>query len=133
MVYSITRLVCGKRPDNFQVRQLCLSVVFSGVLQCVICCHVDDFLWAGEERFEQRVIDSFRRDFQVGTEKNGPFIIWVLKFVKNKTELSQRSFIEKLEQLRQTDTSAKSARSTLGKLQWLATQSRPDLITEYRF
>ena len=47
---------------------------------------------------------------------------------QDRISLSQRSFFEKMEQLRVTDISAESVRSTSGKLQQLASQSRPGLM-----
>ena len=78
--------------------------VFNGVLQGIICCHVDDFLWAAEDRFE-RVIDSLGRDFHFGTEGNGCFHYLVVEICQkqDRISMSQRSFIEKLEQYRVTD------------------------------
>ena len=49
----------------------------------IICLHVDDIFMAGDKEFHSRVVDSIKRDFQIGSEdKNdilfvGQRIRWV--------------------------------------------------------
>ena len=108
----------------------------------ILACHVDDFIWGGDQMFVEAVIPKLRSMFNVGREETETF-----KYVG--IELEQR---EKILHLRQQDyvnnlvpielSKARSMqqdypltneehdkfRSKIGQILWVARQSRPDTI-----
>ena len=104
----------------------------------VICLHVDDFLYAGTNEFEERFIKSVVcKEFVVGCMETCPLVFTGLKISYQEGEvfMSQEHFIETLEVLK-TDgekdimldvENTTDMRGLLGKLQWVACQTRPDV------
>lgn len=119
----------------------------TGLVDGVLACHVDDFLWGGTLEFEREVINKIRSTFYVGREdqeENGsfPFVgIEISKCGKNII-LQQKSYQNNMqsipiEKCRQADKSApintiekEQLQSKIGQILWMARQSRPDVIFE---
>ena len=102
-----------------------------GDLVGVLGLHVDDFIWGGDDNFEI-VIGELRNVLSVGSENVGSFTFLGLEitFSENTVWLSQSGFIRGIEEMPETefsDESRTSVRNLLGKLQWVASQTRPDL------
>ena len=114
---------------------------FSGFLNV----HVDDFLAAGNRDFHEKVLRRLKEKFQIGTEEYGDFnyVGWNIKqsAVSNNTvTIDQIDYQEtkispvsvssgrrnqpdyELSELEKTEF-----QQLLGKLQWITSQSRPDL------
>ena len=45
----------------------------NGTLAGIVACHADDLLWAGNKDFEEKVIQSVRKNFNIGKEIDTPF------------------------------------------------------------
>ena len=104
----------------------------------VICLHVDDFLYAGTNEFEESVIKSVVcKEFIVGCMETCPLLFTGLKISHQDGEvfMSQEHFIETLEVLKtggEKDITldvenTRKMKGLLGKLQWVASQTRPDV------
>ena len=102
-----------------------------GVLEGVICCHVDDFFWSGSDMFENTVIKPFKLRFKVGSEADESFMFLGIdvKSSRDHVCLSQKAYITaKLSVIdRNVKNPLEVIRSSIGKLQWVATQTRPDI------
>ena len=115
---------------------------FDGQLQGIMCTHVDDFLWAGTSLFELRVIDKIRKDFIVKSEESRVFKYLGLDIIQNHSGISikQDDFVKTLSLLdsgtaydiesQMSEMQTTQCRSLIGKINWLATQTRPDLSYE---
>ena len=107
----------------------------------ILACHVDDFIWSGNEQFNN-IIDKIRNTFQIGKENTEAFKYCGINLQCNNTiiHLDQYKYtdnispvdvdpmraMQKDSQLSQTEKH--SLRSKLGQLLWLAHQSRPDIL-----
>ena len=76
------RPVCKMVKDFFLsvkgkqlVREPAVFVWFErGQLKGFVSTHVDDFLWSGEETFENDIIQQLRKRFPIGEETKGYFV-----------------------------------------------------------
>jgi len=95
--------------------------------------HVDDFLWAGSDRFKQDVILSLRMKFYCGKE-----IVCSFRYIglnieptDGKIYLNQKDYTEEIKQVDRdvhpNDIKKNIYPEIVGQLHWIATQSRPDL------
>ena len=113
-----------------------------GELQGIVSTHVDDFCWAGTKYFESRVISGIRKVFKVKSEDRHAFKYLGLDLFQEQDQIliKQDKFVQKLEVIKitrkyvpteaMTEGEVRLCRSALGKLNWLATQTRPDLSFE---
>ena len=105
----------------------------------LICCHVDDFLWGGSEKFKEMVIDKTKQTFEISKEDQGDlkYIGLDLHQSRNQITVSQKKYIESLEEI-ETDSKRKNEeelnckekrmlRGAVGQLNWIAFQTRPDM------
>ena len=114
---------------------------FSGFLNI----HVDDFLGAGNIDFHEKVIKRLKEKFQIGTEEHGDFT-YVGWNIKQSGESNNTVTIDQIDyqETKISPVSVSSGRRNqpdyelselektefqqlLGKLQWITSQSRPDL------
>ena len=107
----------------------------------IIVIHVDDFLYGGSTQFEKK-IEEIRQEFVVGSESDAPFKYVGLNVNKNNTSIivDQSSYIERIEEINITNRNNKSRpleineqreyRGICGQLNWVASQTRPDLSFE---
>ena len=115
-----------------------------GKLEGIFIMHVDDFLFSGTTNFEENVIDKISKKYKVGKRQADNF-----KYVGitvSKTEkgiiIDQDHYAENLEEIhipmhRKGDKQSPLTKeeqecmlSVAGQLNWLATQTRPDLSFE---
>ena len=111
-------------------------------LQGFIMSHVDDFLWAGSNKFKVSVIQKIREKFKISSENSNYFkyIGWQIQQCPDGIYISQKDYAQDdLEIAKISGPSGRSAtdpitkeekeslRSVIGKLNWLAGQTRPDL------
>ena len=98
-----------------------------------LTCHVDDFFWAGTAEFERAVILPLKGRFSIGSEERDNFkYLGVQIFSKEKRIcLGLSEFIRSLEETDVSEVIDEKAvsqyRTSLGKLQWIASQIRPDI------
>ena len=111
----------------------------------ILACHVDDFLWAGSQEFENSVVNGIRSTFAIGREvshEDGafPYIGIELSNIGGVILLSQKTYIKNLnaitvdkERMMERDEPVTSQerdalQSKIGQILWVARQSRPDVI-----
>ena len=112
----------------------------SGDLAGMFIMHVDDFLYAGSHSFQQ-VIEKLSNIFKVGSKGADVFryIGLDVKETDAGTTVSQDFYISTLVEIHITSSrkmrkhdaltkdEEKQLRAVIGQLNWIATQSRPDL------
>lgn len=104
----------------------------NGMLCGIIGVHVDDFLYGGTHDFEQNVISKLRSIFQVGLEESSGLIYIGLQISQGNhgINLSTDKYTESLKEVC-TDLDPTKLKKELkhvsGQLNWIATQSRPDI------
>lgn len=114
----------------------------NGRTEGIICTYVDDFLWAGTENFEQRVITPLRQAFQVGSSDSICFKYVGLNIVTNGdgsitidqfqygASLSPVAISKQRSSMKTSDLSERERaeyRALVGQLNWIATHTRPDI------
>ena len=114
----------------------------NGILSGIVCLHVDDMLWSGTEEFQNKVISDISEKFQIGSTETGIF-----KYVgvnvsnaDNFVGVDQKHYIQTLQEVTissgrsrsddLTPEERKEYRSIVGQLNWVATQTRPDILFE---
>ena len=110
-------------------------------LEGLVCIHVDDFCWGGTKRFEECVIFKLKKDFLVGATDSGNFkyVGLNIKQEADGISLDQESYIKSLNQVEicqrksqkkdmsLNDEETHKYRSVVGQLNWIGTQTRPDI------
>ena len=111
-------------------------------LEGIITCHVDDFLWCGSSRFEKKVIEKLRQVFLLGSEESEIFRYLGLHIHQQSDRVIKVHQMPQAEELQepklsperrmQQDSELSPAeltrlRGVTGQINWLATQTRPDL------
>lgn len=104
----------------------------------IIVAHVDDFMWAGNAKFEDEVIEKLRKVFKISKEDSEHFKYLGLNIKQRQDgiEVDQIAYNDAIKEFkiesgrdRNEDASKeekKAFRSVVGQLQW-ATQTRPDI------
>ncbi|XP_018008572.1 uncharacterized protein LOC108666247 [Hyalella azteca] len=113
-----------------------------GVLSGIICIHVDDFCWDGEDFFRDTVINSLKDKFLIGTTSHGSFKYIGVHLERDSAGgigLSQDDYVRSLEEVKLEEKHKRSRsdvlsemekrdyRALVGQLNWIATQTRPDI------
>ena len=107
----------------------------------VIIVHVDDFLFAGNEKFQNTVIGNLRQTFAIGKEESKQFKYLGLNlcYQEDKITIDNKEYIKNLECVNikrhlSHDLSESLSndmkdilRQKLGQLLWVCNQSRPDI------
>ena len=108
----------------------------------VICVYVDDFLWAGTDLFYEQVIKKLEKLFLIGKFGQGEFKYIGLK-IDNNDSITTIDQLEYASSIQPISVSCKRAgdksseinekektefRSLLGQLNWVGTQTRPDIL-----
>ena len=111
----------------------------------VICIHVDDFCWAGDDIFKTAIIDPLQEQFLIGHISSKAFKYIGLNMMQESNgsiTLNQNDYITTLQEIDvdnvnarhrsedATDNEKKSYRALVGQLNWVATQTRPDVSYE---
>ena len=113
-----------------------------GKIEGVMCVYVDDFLWAGTKKFEKKIIMQMYKVFQVGSSNSGCFKYVGLNIVTNEdgsisvdqhqygASLKSITISKQRAAMKNSDLSEKERseyRGLVGQLNWMATQTRPDI------
>ena len=109
-------------------------------LKGVLCIHVDDILWGGDESFKRDIIDSLRDHFEIGNEEKGNFKFLGVHVNSNVEEeyiiLDQNQYIGEVRKMKVdlenkerllTMEEQREYRSIVGQLNWISNQTRPDI------
>lgn len=114
----------------------------NGRLEGIICLHVDDFLWAGTANFEKSIMKGLASMFLVGSSSgNGSFRYVGINVEQDSKGISvhQSEYVSAIKPMDLINRSLKDKevlldekekheyRSLVGQLNWIATQTRPDL------
>ena len=113
----------------------------NGMLEGLMCIHVDDFLYCGTKEFEKCVIEKIRKEFLVGSSASGSFKYLGLNVMPNTEGISvdQIQYASSLNTLEVTYARAMQKnselseeektgyRSLIGQLSWISTHTRPDI------
>ena len=113
-----------------------------GKLTGVLATHVDDFIWAGNQEFEGKVISIIRSKLNVGKEDDQVFKYLGIELRSDNDQilhLHQNQYadnisfiqVDKVRSLQKdtslTESERKILRSKIGQMLWMARQSRPDI------
>ena len=113
-----------------------------GDLHGILVTHVDDFLWGGSHKFVENVIKTLHNVFIVGTVNKYAFkyLGLNLKEKESSIDISQKEYIEQIQPMTYEKSKTKhdkldqievrNLRTLIGQLNWIATQTRPDLLYE---
>ena len=108
----------------------------------VVCTHVDDFLWAGTSFFENGVIAKLCQTFLIGSTASNAFKylgLHIVSYENGSKTLDQFQYASSLTPIgisRQranlksselSSTEKAAYRALIGQLNWIATQTRPDI------
>ena len=111
------------------------------MLDGIVCIHVDDFFWGGTDNFEKHIILKLEKDFLIGATDSGQFK-YVGINIKQEIDgisLDQESYIKSLNQVEISQKRSQRKemplneeethqyRSVVGQLNWIGTQTRPDI------
>ena len=116
----------------------------NGKLEGIFVMHVDDFLFAGTEDFNKNVIEPIASKYKVGKRMIDNFRYLGLSVTQDgsSVKVNQNDYGAEMEEIpvsssRKSDRTSPlnkqeihSLRATAGQLNWLATQTRPDLSYE---
>ena len=108
----------------------------------LLASHVDDVLWASTTSFEKNVIDKLKSTFQISKETCEDAFKYVglsLEHEDGIISINQDHYINDIKPIEINKSpkrdphdlvsaeESKQLRSTIGQLNWVATQSRPDI------
>ena len=107
----------------------------------VICIYVDDFLWAGTEWFDKMVVEKLKQAFLIGSSGSVTFRYVGLKVTSSEDGISvdQGQYVASLQPIKMnrprsyqrdnglSDSEKDSYRSLIGQLNWISTNTRPDI------
>jgi len=108
-----------------------------GKLQGVLCCHVDDFFYAGTRLFHEKIVSHVQKSFDLSKESFSTFQYLGLDI--NQTgefvAMHQNDYIKTLQPIELKDTSKRNLtqeeklqlKALIGQIQWVSKQTRPDL------
>ena len=103
--------------------------------------HVDDVFWGGTDIFEKKIVDTIRKTFKMSKENHSSFMYLGLFLEETPTGiiLNQKDYVKELQKIEIQDERSKQTndelnetekhqlRSVIGQLNWLCTQTRPDI------
>ncbi|KAK6187111.1 hypothetical protein SNE40_005204 [Patella caerulea] len=114
----------------------------NGTVMGILACHVDDFVWGGDQMFVKQVIDKIREQFNVGKEEFSAFRFLGIDLTcdDNKIYLNQNNYADSISFINivksrlqnknsdLTESERKILQSKIGQILWIGYQSRPDVI-----
>ena len=120
--------------------QACYVWRVNGVLKGAIGLHVDDIIWMGDSDFRTMVITSIKKKFLLSSENSGNFKYLGMQITQcgRSINVDQAHYVKTIEDVEVDTTDRKNEdplsdaektalKSTVGKLTWAATRSRPDI------
>ena len=134
----------GMTPSRYD------SAIFSwkhgGNLEGFVCVYVDDFLWCGTQKFQKEIIQKINQLFFIGSNASGVFKYVGLNIDSANhgkeitvDQIHYASTLQPIPLSRErkntkssdlTDYEKSEYRSLVGQLNWVATQTRPDIAFE---
>ena len=132
---TLGMLMCGLEPALFFWHN-------NGSLEGIICIHVDDLYWSGSNVFKISVMSKLEKLFLIGSEERNCFRYLGVTIEQKKDGiminqdnyikhgLQEMKMVKSYEDRRNDEVSQKERtnyRSVVGQLNWVATQTRPDV------
>ena len=113
----------------------------NGILSGLICIHVDDFIWAGTKEFKESIMKNLETHFKVGSMACGKFHYLGVSIVQmsESIRVTQKKYVQEVHEIEINSERAKQRKdelkieekqtlqATIGQLNWLSTQTRPDI------
>ena len=113
-----------------------------GKIHGIITIHVDDLLWGGTKLFEEVVINAFKQRFKIGKECCTAFKYLGLQIIQenNSININQINYSKSIQPIdlskeRRAQKNLplgkeelKKLRVLIGQMNWIATQTRPDIL-----
>ena len=112
----------------------------NGILKGAMGIHVDDVIWMGDNDFLNKVINPLRKKFLLSSESTNNFRYLGMQITQcgKNIAVDQSHYIKTVEEIEidtnkrksddpLTDAEKKILKSTVGKLNWAATKTRPDI------
>ena len=107
----------------------------------LLCVHVDDILYAGNQTFEEKVVHALKDKISIGSKEVGTFKYIGVNVVQDEVSLKlhQNDYIDSLEAVKISkerstrrsdylgDHEMEQFRAVVGQLNWISTQSRPEI------
>ena len=136
---ELTQLSCHRSSTDYGI----FTWYEENELQGILMSHVDDFLWAGTEAFHQSVIVPLSAKFKVGKSSSSDSFQYVGINISQGTggiSIDQYDYIDSMNPInvsRQKQVNKNmmcNAEETsafcrlVGKLNWVANQTRPDIL-----
>ena len=111
------------------------------MLSGIICIHVDDFIWAGTQEFKVTIMNNLEKHFKVGSTACGQFHYLGVSITQQSDSImvTQRKYVQEVQEIELESDRAKQRQdelnseekqkmqATIGQLNWLSTQTRPDI------
>ena len=118
-----------------------LFIYYTDQLEGILIAHVDDFLFAGTRSFYESVIMKLKETFHISKEHASRFKYIGVELQQNSKGIyiAQKKYLDKLQEIEISSSRAKEKQSPItederselraahGQLNWLSTQTRPDL------
>ena len=106
------------------------------ILSGLIAIHVDDFLWSRNEFFSEHIIPQLSKIFTIGKVSKNVFRYLGLELRQNGEfiTLDQIHYINSLQivdENRDTSVIPDIIQTSVGKLLWICSQTRPDICFMY--
>ena len=110
----------------------------NGKIQGILCCHVDDFFFAGNQLFHKHVIQPIRDTFSLSKENTNTFSYLGIEIKQSEDGITmhQNSYIETLKPMSIQNKSnnrllspneIRDFKALIGQMQWVSKQTRPDM------
>ena len=139
--FTVRRKLMGLNCEPLKMDNSIYAYRKEGKLHGIIVVHVDDFLCAGDSVFKNEVLLQLRSAFEIGTynELDFKYIGWNIEQRDDGIYINQSDYQEKIRPIvicpqRKNQTShhlslseKKQYQELLGKLQWISSQTRPDI------
>lgn len=134
-------LNCGCIQSKYDMALFYWYSSGNGAFSGILIMHVDDFLWAGDPKFELNIINKLRSVFEIGCENEGNFRYLGLEIEHKEGDISvhQETYARTLSYIVIVEARAArkhdpvnqeeedKLREVIGQLTWLSDRSRPDL------
>ena len=137
VLFSMSVEMCALEPSLFYWYN-------GNKLEGIICVYVDDFLWAGTQGFEREIVNKIKASFLISDSQSQSFQYIGLNILseKGKTSIDQNQYVMSLSPVKLSpgrsanksselsEAEKRDYRGVVGQLNWIATNSRPDISFE---
>ena len=104
-------------------------------LQGTICCHVDDFFFAGSQLFYEKVIDHLRQTFKISKESSNQMLYTGIEIIQSEHQITmhQNNYVKTIKPLEFEDMTKNcplitvetcSFKTLVGQLQWASKKNK---------